>query len=181
MFGVTPRELREALGCGRLGITLAFLAQALLAMQDASIKVLVLTVPVWQVLFIRSAIIVVGCIGYGGLPLLRHAASTRMALQLITRGLVTLTAWICYFAAARELPFAELVTLYFSAPLFVILLAAVLLGEHVTWDRWAAVGLGFAGTLAATRTVEFSLAPAVLLVMAAAILWAYGVILTRRI
>src|SRR5690348_14253469 len=83
-----------------LGMTLALLAYTLLAFQDATVKWLVATVPVWQVLFARSAFLVLGCVGAGGRPLLRHAATTPTRSLLVRRGAVTLAAWVCYFSAA---------------------------------------------------------------------------------
>src|ERR1700730_17433143 len=80
-----------------LGMMLALLAYSMLAMQDATVKWLVDTVPVWQVLFVRSAILVLGCLGIGGRPLLRHAVTTPTRALLMRRGVVTLVAWVCYF------------------------------------------------------------------------------------
>jgi drug/metabolite transporter (DMT)-like permease len=164
-----------------LGMTLALLAYSMLALQDATVKWLVATVPVWQVLFVRSAILVLGCLGAGGRPLLRHAATTPTRNLLTARGAITLAAWVCYFSAARFLPLGQLVTLYFTAPVIVTLLAAPLLGERVGWVRWTAVGLGFLGTVLAANPAGLSLSPATLLVLAGAALWGYGVILTRQI
>jgi drug/metabolite transporter (DMT)-like permease len=164
-----------------LGMMLALLAYSMLAMQDATVKWLVDTVPVWQVLFVRSAILALGCLAVGGRPLLRHAAVTPTRPLLVGRGVVTLVAWVCYFNAARFLPLGELVTLYFTAPVIVTLLAAPLLGEQVGWIRWVAVGLAFFGTVLAVNPVGLSLSPATLLVLIGALLWAYGVILTRQI
>ena len=113
--------------------------------------------------------------------LVRHAATTPTRLLLIRRGSVTLAAWICYFSAARWLPLGQLVTLYFTAPVVVTILAAPLLGEHVGWVRWLAVGVGFLGTVLAANPAGLSLSPATVLVLIAACLWGYGVILTRKI
>jgi drug/metabolite transporter (DMT)-like permease len=168
-------------GAPELGMALALLAYSFLALQDATVKWLVDTVPVWQVLFVRSVILVVGCLAAGGRPLVRHAATTPTRALLTRRGAVTLAAWVCYFSAARYLPLGQLVTLYFTAPVIVTLLAAPLLGERVGWVRWTAVGLGFCGTLLATDPVGLSLSPATLLVLIGALLWGYGVILTRQI
>jgi len=164
-----------------LGITLALSAYSLLALQDATVKWLVNTVPVWQVLFVRSSILVIGCLAAGGRPLVRHATTTPTRSLLLTRGIVTLIAWLCYFNAARFLPLGELVTLYFTAPVIVTMLAPPLLGEQVGWLRWAAVGLGFTGALLAGSPAGLTLSPATLLVLTGALLWAYGVILTRKI
>jgi drug/metabolite transporter (DMT)-like permease len=175
-FTGAPAFERQALGMG-----LALLAYSFLALQDATVKWLVDTVPVWQVLFIRSVILVVGCLAAGGRPLVRHAATTPTRALLTRRGAITLAAWVCYFSAARFLPLGQLVTLYFTAPVVVTLLAAPLLGERVGWVRWTAVALGFGGTLLATDPVGLSLSPATLLVLLGALLWGYGVILTRQI
>jgi drug/metabolite transporter (DMT)-like permease len=160
---------------------LALLAYSMLAMQDATVKWLVDTVPICQILFVRSAILVIGCLGTGGRPLLRHAATTPTRALLIRRGIVTLVAWVCYFNAARFLPLGQLVTLYFTAPVIIMLLAAPLLGEQVGWIRWVAVGLAFTGTVLAANPVGLSLSSATLLVLVGALFWAYGVILTRQI
>jgi len=164
-----------------LGMTLAMLAYSLLAMQDAAVKWLVDTIPVWQVLFVRSAILVLGCFIAGGSRLIRQAATSSTRSLLMRRGAVTLAAWVCYFSAARYLPLGELVTLYFTAPVIVTILAAPMLGEQVGWTRWVAVGLGFAGMIVAVSPTSLSLSSATLLVLIGAVLWAYGVILTRQI
>jgi drug/metabolite transporter (DMT)-like permease len=164
-----------------LGMMLALLAYSMLAMQDATVKWLVDTVPVWQVLFLRSALLVLGCSVAGGRPLLLHAVTTPTWALLARRGAVTLAAWVCYFNAARFLQLGELVTLYFTAPIIVTLLASPLLGEQVGRVRWAAVGLAFLGAVLAANPVGLSMSPATLLVLTAALLWGYGVILTRQI
>jgi drug/metabolite transporter (DMT)-like permease len=162
-------------------MALALSAYAMLAMQDATVKWLVDVVPVWQVLFIRSAVLVLGCLVSGGRPLLRRAAATPTLGLIMRRGAVTLMAWVCYFNAARFLPLGQLVTLYFTAPVIVTLLAAPLLGEQVGWIRWTAVGLAFIGTVLAANPVGLTLSFAALLVLAGAALWGYGVILSRQI
>jgi drug/metabolite transporter (DMT)-like permease len=164
-----------------LGMMLALLAYALLAMQDATVKWLVATVPVWQVLFIRSGIVMGGCLAVGGRGLVRQAAQSPIIGLLVCRGVITLAAWFCYFSAARFLPLAQLITLYFTAPVIVALLAAPLLKETVGRACWAAVGVGFAGTIAAADPAGLALSPAAMLVLLAAVLWAVGVILTRLI
>ena len=164
-----------------LGMMLALLAYSLLATQDATVKWLVATVPVWQVLFIRSGIVMAGCLAVGGRDLLHHAVRSPIIGLLLCRGAVTLAAWFCYFTAARFLPLAQLITLYFTAPVIVALLAAPLLKETVGPARWAAVLVSFTGTVAAADPAGLALSPAAMLVLFAAALWAIGVILTRVI
>jgi drug/metabolite transporter (DMT)-like permease len=51
------------------------------------------------------------------------------------------------FTALSYLPLAESATIGFVAPLFAVLLSALILGEHVGPHRWAAVVAGFTGVL----------------------------------
>jgi drug/metabolite transporter (DMT)-like permease len=164
-----------------LGVGLAAGAYWFLAGQDATIKFLAASVPVWQILFIRSCIVVAAILLLGRRDLLVRVAGTPNKLALTVRGLVALSAWLCYFTAAKSLPLAQLVTLYFVAPVIVTILAGPLLGERVSAACWAAVALGFAGTVAATSPGHLMVSTATALVLAAALLWACGVILTRRI
>ncbi|MBU6499703.1 MAG: DMT family transporter [Rhodospirillales bacterium] len=167
------------------GMGLGVLAYTLFSLHDASNKWLVAFLPVWQVLFFRSATIVIGCIAIGRAPLLARAIETPLKGPLIFRGLITLAAWLCYYTAARTLPLAQLLTLYFSAPLMTTLLAIPLLGEQVSASRWVSVVIGFLGVVVASgvwsesQTVHASLPTA--LVLIAACLWGYAIILMRQI
>ncbi len=172
---------RAPMSAGSLGIALGALAYALFGVHDAAIKWLVADIPVWQVVFLRSLAVFVACLVLGRRRLMQDACATPLKGPLLFRGLITLCAWICYFTAARSLTLAQLLCLYFAAPLMVTILAAPLLGERVTGGRWAAVLVGFVGVLVATDPwgVPFSLATA--LVLLAAALWGYGIILMRQI
>jgi drug/metabolite transporter (DMT)-like permease len=164
-----------------LGMALGVLSYALFSLHDASIKWLVATIPVWQVLFVRSAMVVAGSLAVGRGALVARLIATPMKRPLLLRGALTLVAWLCYYSAARFLPLAQLLTLYFSSPILVTILAAPLLGERVPPVRWAAVGIGFAGVLVASDPLGVRVSFATGLVLLAAALWAYGIILMRRI
>ncbi|MGE0225899.1 MAG: DMT family transporter [Acetobacteraceae bacterium] len=163
------------------GMALAAASYLLLALQDATVKWLVETLPVWQILFVRSVIVVIGCLAGGGQPLLRRALTTPVRPLLLRRGVVTLLAWLCFFTAARDLPLGQLVTLWFTAPVIVAILAGPLLGEHVSRTRWSAIGVGFLGALLVANPTGLSVSGAAALVLAGAVAWSYGMILTRQI
>ena len=59
---------------------------------------------------------------------------------------IILAAWLSYYSAARDLPLAQLLTLYFAAPLMTTLLATPMLGERVPASRWISVVIGFAAS-----------------------------------
>ena len=151
------------------------------AVHDAGVKWLIADVPIWQILFFRSATILLVCLAVGRRALLERAAASSVKASLAFRGVVMLTAWICYYSASRTLPLAQLLCLYFAAPLMVTIMARQILKEQVTGARWIAVLVGFIGVLFASDPFGVSASPATLLVLIAAALWGYGVILMRQI
>jgi S-adenosylmethionine uptake transporter len=163
------------------GVALAAAAWAAFSLQDAIVKWLVVTVPVPEILFARSLAIVI----VASLALRR----TQIAILFERRSLVSigmraafiLAAWLTYYAAARELTLPALVTLYFAAPLFVVALASVTLGEAPGPAVWGATIVGFIGVVvAADPNAAPSVRPA-LLVLFAALCWAATTILTRSL
>ncbi len=163
------------------GMALGVLAYFLFALHDASIKLLVgRGIPAWEVLMVRSAVIVAVCLGFGGRPVLARAAATPIKRVLLLRAAITLVAWLCYYSAARALPLAQLLTLYFAAPIITTVLAVPLLRERVPAWRWVSVGCGFAGVVVACDPGRVPLSLATVLVLTAATFWGYAVILMRQ-
>ncbi len=85
------------------------------------------------------------------LPLfLRHGPSIlktdRMHLY-VGRCLIGIVSMLAGFWAIVHLPLAKAVTISYSTPLFVTILATLFLGEVVRARRWTAVALGFIGVL----------------------------------
>jgi drug/metabolite transporter (DMT)-like permease len=157
------------------------LAYGVFALQDAGIKWLVAEVPVWQVLFFRSTTIVVVCLAVGRRALLERAVASPLKRSLTFRGVINLIAWLCYYTAARTLPLAQLLCLYFAAPLMITIMARQILKEKVTGARWLAVVVGFIGVLFASDPFGVTASLSTLLVLIAAALWGYSVILMRQI
>jgi drug/metabolite transporter (DMT)-like permease len=169
--------VKTAIGAG---ILLTSLAYFLFSVHDGMIKLLVETTTVWQILFCRSLTILFGCFAMGGKGLFRETTASPVIKPLLIRSFILLAAWLCYFNAAKYLPLADITTLYFAAPVVVILLAIPMLGEHVTWPRWLAVGIGFLGVVIATNPTGMSIEWPVYLALLAACLWAFATVLLRR-
>jgi drug/metabolite transporter (DMT)-like permease len=165
----------------RVGMALGVAAWFLFSLHDASNKWLVATLPAWQILFFRSLFILTACLGVGRRRLVEEALASPMKRALALRAVLTLSAWLCYYSAARYLPLAQMLTLYFSAPLLITAMSAPLLGEKVTKLAWLSVLIGFCGVLVATDPFGVELSWPTLLVLIAACFWGYGVILMRQI
>jgi drug/metabolite transporter (DMT)-like permease len=89
------------------------------------------------------------------LPLfVRHGPSllrTQHFPRYLLRCLIGITGMMCGFWAIGHLPLAQAVSLSYSSPIFVVIAAALFLGERVHARRWSAVAIGFIGVLVITR------------------------------
>lgn len=163
------------------GIGLAVAGYACFSVQDAIVKWLVQDLPVFEILFVRSLMIMLFAGMLAGPGVYGAAIRSRAKPALLVRGVLILAAWLSYYSAAKWLPLAELVTLYFAAPIFVMILSILILKEKVTLARWLAAGVGFAGVaLAADPTGTVDFIPAAM-VVASAFLWAWTNVLVRII
>ena len=63
------------------------------------------------------------------------------------RSVIGMIGMVTSFSAVLMLPLAESTTLSFTTPLFVVIIAALMLREHVGPWRWTAVMLGFVGVV----------------------------------
>lgn len=163
------------------GLALCALGYLCFSMQDATVKWLVATYSVPEILLFRSFVVVaIACLigRRQGLTLFRP----RNPSAILTRASLMLMAWFSYYSAARSLGLAELTTIYFAAPVITVALSVFVLGERVNAGRWAAVLVGFAGvmTAAAPHGDISGLTPA-LAAFFAAICWGMSSILIRVI
>ena len=163
------------------GIALCSLAYAFLALQDAVIKWLVADYSVFSILFWRSLVVVGACVIAGRMGLLRRAWSSVSRKLLIIRGLLSLLAWLLYYTAAKDLTLAEMTTLYFSAPVMVTLLAALILKERASRGQWVALIIGFVGVVIACRPSNMLDPVPIALTLAAALCWAFAYIQLRQV
>jgi drug/metabolite transporter (DMT)-like permease len=104
--------------------------------------------PVGQVVFSRSFFALVPVFVWlaliGKLP---TAFITENRAGHIKRGLIGSLGMFCGFAGLVTLPLPDATAISFAAPLFSVLLAALLLGEVVRLFRWSAVMIGFCGVI----------------------------------
>ncbi len=163
------------------GIALCSLAYAFLALQDAAIKWLVADYSVFTLLFWRSLVVVGACVIAGRMGLLRRACTSVSRRLLIIRGLLSLLAWLLYYTAAKDLTLAEMTTLYFSAPIMVTLLAALILKERASRGQWVALLIGFVGVVIACRPSTMLDPVPIVLTLTAALCWALTYIQLRQV
>ncbi len=177
MSSRSPDQPSDALA----GILLACSGYSLFAIQDAIVKWLVADYSVPQILFIRSLVIMV--VAAVMVHRLKHPSilkSPHRNSMMLRAGLM-FAAWMAYYSSARHLGLAELTTMYFSAPIIVVVLSIFVLKESVGAVRWIACIGGFVGVLlAANPATAPSLAPAGM-VLFAGFCWAWSTVLIRLV
>lgn len=177
MAAVVSTTTRDGVFAGML---LASVAYMLFSGQDAAIKLLVAGISVWQILFLRSVVILAGCAAVGGVKLFRETARSPIVKPMFLRSVLMLGAWLCFYNAARSLQLAEMTTIYFAAPVIVTIMSVVILKERVTLLRWTAAWIGFIGVFIACDPANLGFTLPVVLVLAAAALWALSIVLMRK-
>lgn len=163
------------------GMALGIGAYSLFALHDAMVKGAIMSLPVTQILFVRSAVIIMLCLAIGRTSVVVDLWHSRNRLLILGRGLMTLAAWVMYYSAGRELQLAEMTTLYYFAPVLTTVLAVIFLKEQLTLARIGAASIGFFGVIVAANPSGFTIGWPVVMVLSAALCWAIAMILMRTI
>ena len=104
--------------------------------------------------------------------------SKRPVLQIV-RSALLLGSTLTNFFAFRYLQLDQALSILFSAPFLVAILAGPVLGEWIGWRRWLAILVGFAGVLLVTKPGGGGIHPAALFSVASAVFYALYIISTR--
>ena len=97
------------------------------------------------------------------------------------RAALLMSATFAFFLSLRTLPIADALAIFFVQPLVVTALSPLILHEKVGPRRWAAVGVGFIGTLIIIRPGLGGITQGSLLALAAGCSLALYFLMTRRI
>ncbi|MDH3239961.1 MAG: DMT family transporter [Alphaproteobacteria bacterium] len=122
----------------------------LLIVMASIVKRLGNDLPAVQILFVRSLaglIVILPLIWRLGFSILK---SNRPGLHLV-RGTVGFIGNVCFFFALINLTIGDTVTIQFSRPLIMVVLAAIFLGEAIGARRAVVTAIGFCGVLIITR------------------------------
>lgn len=130
------------------GISLKIGAVLCFTIMGALIKGTEGRVPTGEVVFFRSFFaipIMIGWLAYVGQ--LREGVRTSRPFGHMWRGFIGTTAMGLMFTALTLLPLPEVTALQYATPLFITILAAILLGERIRLFRMSAVLIGLVGVL----------------------------------
>jgi drug/metabolite transporter (DMT)-like permease len=110
----------------------------------------------------------------------RQIATARFELHAI-RNTIHFIAQFSWFSALMLIPLAQLFAIEFTAPLWVAVLAPLLLSERLTITRIIAALVGFAGILVIVRPGTVTLSAGAIFAMVSAIGFAGAMISTKQL
>ncbi len=161
------------------GIYYIVIANFLLSIHDVMVKWISGKYPVHEVVFIRScvAILPILMIAHwnGGLKQLK----TKCYTGHIIRSLLMFGAYISFYLALSALPIAVTISLFFSSPIFIVILSVLFLKEKVNITSWVAIIAGFIGVIIMLKPGSEIIDPAAFLALLAALLYAIASVMTR--
>jgi drug/metabolite transporter (DMT)-like permease len=124
-------------------------AMVIIGFIDSYVALIAGEAGVWQFHLTRSLMVV---------PLLAAAALTGLGRLrprnwrgVVGRSLAMTLSMVLYYAALGVLPIAQVVAGFFTAPIFVLLLSALFMGQRIGPWRTLAAAVGFAGVLLILR------------------------------
>jgi len=163
------------------GIGLVSLCYVLFTLLDGSAKWLVGSMPVVMVVWLRFVmhVIIGGVVLFPlrGKSLLR---TTHLRLHVL-RGLMFVAMTGINFWALQYLQLTVTASIFFTVPILIALISAVMLGERLDGGRWAAIFTGFAGVLVIVHPWSADFHPAMLASLVNAVLYAVFMLMTRRL
>lgn len=146
------------------------------------VKLLVDRLSVTQIALVRSVFLVVAILPFLA-RLGRPGLTVHRPVLMATRAVVLAYVTVAGFWTLSKLPIVYVTTASFAKPLFVTLLAALLLGERVGWRRSLATAAGFLGVLVMLMPGATGALPAVpaLVAISVAVALAAGVIMVKHL
>ncbi|WP_136644495.1 DMT family transporter [Tabrizicola sp. YIM 78059] len=99
----------------------------------------------------------------------------------VLRNLFHFTGQSLWFWSITLIPLAQVFALEFTSPIWVMLLAPLVLGERLTRSRLLAAALGFAGILVVARPDFAALDPGIMAAAGAAFFFASTTLMTKRL
>ena len=165
----------------RLGILLMIATTFVFAVQDGISRYLAENYNVIMIVMIRywffaAFVITIATRKSGSI---RAAAATRQPILQIARGTL-LALEICVMVTAFVLlGLVESHAIFASYPLLIAALSGPVLGEKVGWRRWVAIGIGFIGVMVILQPGYTVFAPAAIIPLVSAFMFALYGLLTR--
>ena len=163
------------------GVLCLVVALACLTLSDSIIKWLSPELPLHEITLFRSCVallLILLLVRFeGGLQSLK---TRRPGLHFL-RGSMLVLANMFFFIGLAAMPLAETVVLFYTAPLFICILAQPVLGEKVGLSRWFVIVVGMVGAVIMLRPGSELFKAVSLLPIMAALCYAAMTMMTRKL
>lgn len=162
------------------GVVLIVFSVFLIALQDATIKYASNDLTLWQIYVLRSLI----SLFFFALIAVFMEQPKRIWLRSLSswnmrRAILLVLMYVCFYTIIPILPLSAIGAAFYSAPLFITLLSAFLIGEPIKWKGWLGIALGFLGVIIVLQPGTDAFTPWLLLPILAALFYALSAIVTR--
>ncbi|WP_371153649.1 DMT family transporter [Jannaschia sp. 2305UL9-9] len=135
----------------------------------------------FEIMLYRSAVGVIVVIGVGMATGRMGQVTTRNLPFQVLRNMAHFTGQNLWFLAVTLVPLAQVFALEFTSPLWVLLLAPLILGERVRPAQYAVAAIGFAGVLIVAQPFSGSFETGLIWAGLAAVFFALTNLMTRRL
>lgn len=135
----------------------------------------------FEIMLYRSVTGLLVVLAVGALAGRLHEVRTRNLPRQLWRNVAHFVGQNLWFLAIATAPLAQVFALEFTSPLWVLLLAPLILGETVHRRQVAVAAIGFAGVLLVARPLSGAVSPGLLWAALAAVAFALTNLLTRRL
>ena len=165
----------------RQGILAMIAAMACFIVTDALVKYASQTMPAGQLIFVRgvmaSLLVLAVARAMGATTRIREITRGWVAIRAIVDAIATMLFLVSLF----HLPIANATAINMASPLFIIVLAALFLGERVGPARWLAIGIGFLGVVLVIQPQAEGFNVYAVVCLVATVLIAVRDVVTRRV
>ena len=157
------------------GIGIGVVSMVLFAVLHSAVRELSDTMSAFQIVFWRMGISILLLMPWYAWKGFHRLRTRRFGLHA-QRAAINFIGMVLWFSAIAVVPLGKAVAIHFTLPLFVVVLAALVLREHVGPRRIAAVVVGFAGMLVILRPGSADIGWPEVMILVSAVLYAATVI-----
>lgn len=162
-----------------LALGLIILAALLFATCDVAAKMMRQTAPAPLVTWLRYVVYLAFALPYVVMRRGWGVLATRQPALQIGRGIAAVMSTTTFIWSLAYLDVSSSTAIHFMSPIYITILAVLVLHEKVVVRQWAAAFVGFFGVLLIVRPGAAPLSPALLFPVISGLCWATGALLTR--
>lgn len=162
------------------GVLLLVGSTLFFSVTDVMTKQLAAALPASQIAWFRYATFALAMVPSVYLTRGPALFRTRQPGLQVLRAAAMIASTLLFTTALPYLPVADATAIFFVAPIVIMAMSVVFLGEKVGIRRWSAAAIGLIGVLIVIRPGSGTFHAAALLPLASAASWALGAVITRK-